>query len=297
MGCTVFATAMGLFSKNSNGQGVGPLDTCLTPPTPPGVPVPVPYINVTLAIDLESGSVTVKADKGPTSIGTGKSKTKKSSGDEPGSAVTKGVASFTNTGKGEFKTASFTVIIEGEGADCMGDMMAQNLQGALLNCIDPAALVLFAIALAAGDKLKPCPKNKPYNKSCRPEPDPTAEQMEAVDGKPCWECQRDSGSTTPIKPLWNTTRDENGKIVEKTDRDKQVRQRDGKTQERRDTEAMTHDHQPPIKVAWEMGGCHMDKDEFKKLFGKKETVRPHCRAHYKSQGSQAKAFGDNLGHG
>lgn len=290
MSCTVFATTMGFFSQNSGGQGVAPLDTCLTAPTPPAGPVPVPYVNVTFAKDLDTGSVTVKADKGIVSIGS-KGKTSKSTGDEPGNIMTKGVASLTNTGGAKFQTWSFTVLIEGDGVNCMGDMMIQNTDtsGTLMNCLDPAAIVQFAAALAQMDMLKPCPK--PYSKACRPDRDPSPEQTKEVDGKPCWECEK-LPDRQGKPPLWNTMFDENGKIVEKTDRDKQVRQRDKPGSK----EAMTHDHQPPLAVAWDMGGCHLkaSPDKFKELFEKKEMVKPHCRAHYMAQGRAIRGAANRL---
>lgn len=287
MSCTVFRTTMGLFSLNSGGQGVAPLDVCLTAPTPPAGPVPVPYVNLTFAKDLEKGTVTVKADKGIVAIQSD-GKVAKSNGDEPGNIMTKGVASMTNTGAATFATWSFTVLMEGQGTCAMGDLMNQNCNGTILNCLDPAAIVQFAAALAQLDMLKPC--DKPYDGSQRPpkNQDPSAEQTEAVDGKACWECNRDTGTTTP---LYNTTTDENGNVVENPKRKKMARQREGKTGGK---EAMTHDHQPPIGIAWNMGGCHMGEDKFKELFAKKEMVKPHCRAHACSQGGTVSAVKNQL---
>jgi hypothetical protein len=59
---------------------------------------------------------------------------------------------------------------------------------------------------------------------------------------------------------------------------------------------MTPDHQPPLCVAWAMGGCHLkpvppaDPSGFKKQMAKSSQVKPHCRRHSNSQGSQAAAY-------
>ena len=68
MGLTVYAENMGLFHKGSGGKGVAPADVCLSPPTPPAGPLPVPYVNNLMASDLAGGSSTVKMDGEPTAL-------------------------------------------------------------------------------------------------------------------------------------------------------------------------------------------------------------------------------------
>jgi hypothetical protein len=62
----------------------------------------------------------------------------------------------------------------------------------------------------------------------------------------------------------------------------------------RDQSAMTPDHQPPLCVAWAMGGCHLEPKNgnptgFQKQMAKPEMVKPHCRRHSNAQGSPAAA--------
>ena len=263
---------MGLWHQGANGTSPAPLDVCLTPPPPPAGPVPVPYVNVSISRNLKKGSKSVKIQAKPTAL-EGKSKTEPTNGDQPGTQGG-GVVSHKTTGAGEFTTWDFTVKIEGSGVACMGDIMTQNTNGTLKNCMDPAAIVQFAVALMMIDKLGPCDE-KYDTKKHRPSPDPTKEQTEAVDGKPCWECKRDDPNVT--EPAWNTRKNSSGKIVVDPTKD---------TMKTRGDKAMTHDHQPPLNIAWEMGGCHLGEDKFKELFSKKEMVVPHCDAHAKSQGGQ-----------
>lgn len=270
MTCSVHAAMMGFFSKNGGGKGIAPGDVCFTLPTPPAGPIPVPYINITFSADLVSGSKTVQADGSPTAL-EDKSKTSTSTGDEPGNQPG-GVMSARHKGEGVFSSWSFTVKIEGSGVACMGDMMKQNANGTVLNAIDPAALVLFAMALAAEGNLKPCGPDKPYKrKQCVA--DRPAAQRDAVNGKDCWECKQE-GAPNPGRYLASG--------------DSKLESTRGEDGEMEDKEYMTHDHQPPCSLAWELGGCHMDYDKFKALFAEPEMVRPHCRTHSNSQGTAVK---------
>ncbi|TIM32611.1 MAG: DUF4150 domain-containing protein [Mesorhizobium sp.] len=283
MSCTVFATTMGFFHQDSNGQCVAPGDVGLTPPPPPGGPLPVPYVNIAIARNLAKGSKSVKIQATPTAL-ENVSNVSTSSGDEPATQGG-GVVSHNTSGTATFTTWSFTVKVEGKGVCSHGDLTQQNNNGTIPNCLDPAAIVQFAVALFQLDMLKPCAE--PYNPDThRPDKDPSKAQEKAVDGKPCWECSRDHGET---KAVWNTV------STEKVGDVRQIKQ-EGAVMSR-GSEAMTHDHQPPLAVAWEMGGCHMGPAKFKELFDKPEMVKPHCQAHYRSQGSRAGAYARHLRRG
>jgi uncharacterized Zn-binding protein involved in type VI secretion len=67
---------------------------------------------------------------------------------------------------------------------------------------------------------------------------PNDEQYEAVRGQPCWQCGADDSY-------------------------------------KRDPEAMVPDHQPPMAIAWYMGGCQ-DPEAFEEWANDTETVKPHC---------------------
>lgn len=285
MGCTVFAENMGLFHRGSGGKGVAPGDVCLTPPPPPGGPIPVPYVNLLQASDLTKGSITVMIDGEPTALEDA-SEVSTSSGDEAGNQGG-GVVTHKTKGKGSFKNWCHSVKIEGKGVACHGHMMAQNTASDPPNCIDAAAVVSFKAFL--GDKAgKPCP---PYDRD-KHSPAITTEQNEAVKGKTCWECARQKAANEipltvdPNNPaaFGNWLRNES-----------EYMSRRGGAYASRDREAMTADHQPPLCVAWAMGGCHLEPTDgdptgFQKKMSQKDMVKPHCRRHSNSQGSQAAGY-------
>lgn len=286
MGCTVFAESMGFFHRGSGGKGVAPGDVCLTPPPPPGGPLPVPYVNMLQASDLAKGSKTVTIDGEPTALEDA-SEVSTSSGDEAGTQGG-GVVTHKTKGKGSFKSWCHSVKVEGKGVACHGHMMAQNTASDPPNCVDAAAVVTFKAFL--GDKAdKPCP---PYD-SEEHRPEITKEQDDAVKGKTCWECARQQAAgETPL-----TVDPQNPAAFGRWLRNPAEYQTrsDGKYANR-DQEAMTPDHQPPLCVAWALGGCHIEPkpDGFQKHMSKKEMVKPHCRRHSNAQGSPAAAYGRRL---
>jgi uncharacterized Zn-binding protein involved in type VI secretion len=300
MGLTVYAQNMGFFHKGSGGKGIAPGDVCMTPPPPPAGPIPVPYVNIAQASDLTKGSKTVKIDGEPTAL-EDVSECSTSSGNEPGSQPPKGVVTATNKGKASFKLWSFTVKVEGKGVCRHGDMMVQNTASDPPNCIDAAAMTQFKAILAEIDTSKPC---EDYVRGKHaPKPDPTPEQVKKVNGKPCWECKMVDPSLT--EAIWDTT-----KTLSATGENQYVKghlQVEPKPNPRvhgrsnEDGAGMTHDHQPPMNVAWKMGGCHMkpvapaDPTGFQKHFGSADAVVPHCSAHASSQGGTVRAYAADMG--
>jgi len=283
---------MGFFHKGSGGKGVAPGDVCLSPPPPPAGPVPVPYVNMLQASDLTKGSKSVKIEGEPTALEDA-SEISTSSGNEAGTQGG-GVVTHKTKGKGSFKSWCFSVKVEGKGVACHGNMMIQNTACDPPNCIDAAAVTKFKKLLGkkAGE---PCP---PYDRD-KHAPAITEEQEEAVKGKKCWECvrQRRAGQTPLTMNPQNPA--EYGNWL-RSDREYETRR--GGAYADRDREAMTPDHQPPLCVAWAMGGCHLkptdgDPTGFQKQMAKKSMVKPHCRRHSNSQGSQAGAYGRRIAAG
>lgn len=263
MGLTVFAEKMGLFHKGSNGKGIAPGDVCLSPPPPPAGPVPVPYVNILSASDLIKGSKSFKADGNPTALENA-SEISISTGNEPATpGLGAGVITHRIKGKGAFMLWSFTVKVEGKGVCRHGDMVGQNEASDPCNGLDGAALVSLMAKIPDDAKGKKCP---PYKRS-EHAPDINSKQDEAVHGEPCWECTE----------KWLPTEDD-------------YKTAGGGKFANRDRDAMTPDHQPPMKTAWENGACHLpepppaDPSGFKKHFAKAECVKPHCRKCACSQG-------------
>ncbi|SAK83653.1 hypothetical protein AWB82_05609 [Caballeronia glebae] len=176
MAVTVYAEGMGLFHRGSGGKGVAPGDVCLTPPPPPGGPLPVPYVNLASASDLQKGSETVKADGEPTAL-EDHSEVSTSTGNEAG---TQGgnVVTHKTSGKAYFELWSMTVKFEGKGVCRHGDMMGQNAGSKPVGALDKAALVKFKKKFRKRSKCARRYRRKGYG--------PTDKQTAHVKSKRCW---------------------------------------------------------------------------------------------------------------
>jgi uncharacterized Zn-binding protein involved in type VI secretion len=299
MGNSVYAEGMGFFHKGSGGQGIAPGDVCLSPPPPPAGPVPVPYVNMLSASDLIKGSKSVKIQGNPTALESS-SEIAMSTGNEPATpGLGAGVVTHKIKGKGTFKLWSFTVKVEGKGVDRHGDMMGQNEMSSPPNCIDAQALVDFKALLANLSKT-PCPDYKRADHG--PDPEPSPEQVKKVNGQPCWECKQSNPSLN--KAIYDTkaVKDAAGNSVYVNNvlqvAEKPNPQPHYRTNE--DGAGMTHDHQPPMNIAWKAGGCHLPPPPkakptgFQTHMSSKDAVKPHCRAHASSQGGTARGYANNM---
>jgi len=266
MALTVYSEGLGLFHKGSPGKGIAPADVCLSPPPPPTGPVPVPYVNTLSASDLAKGSKSVTVDGNPTAL-EDQSYVSTSSGDEAG---TQGgnVVTHKTKGKGYFKIWSFTVQIEGKGICRHGDGMGQNCASDPPGCVDMKALVSFLLKEEV--EIKPC--SKPYDRKALGLEETTPEQKDSVRGGPCWECNRDLPSGN-----WESITLASGAVKAKMS---------AYTSGLADNKQFIPDHQPPLNIAWSIGGCHMkpSPDAFKEWANSTQAVKPHCKTHSSSQG-------------
>ena len=103
-------------------------DTCLSPPSPPAGPVPIPYPNTSFASDTTKGTTTVMIS-GQEVMMKDQSTFKKSTGDE---AATKslgmGVVTHCIQGEASFVAWSMDVLFEGANVDRHLDQMMHNEQ-------------------------------------------------------------------------------------------------------------------------------------------------------------------------
>ena len=123
----VYANGREIACKASTGKSICAFpDVCLSPPSPPAGPVPIPYPNTGMATDTTSGSKTVTAH-GKEIMLKDRSFFKKSTGDE---AATKslgmGVVTHQIQGKVYFVMWSFNVKVEGENVVRHLDIMTHN---------------------------------------------------------------------------------------------------------------------------------------------------------------------------
>jgi len=127
MGCEVYADGMSIACKAADGKTIAAMpDVCLSPPTPPAGPVPIPYPNTATASDTTKGSKTVQIG-GQEVMLKNKSTFKKSTGDE---AATKslgmGVVSHQIQGEVNFCAWSMDVKFEGENVPRHLDLTLHN---------------------------------------------------------------------------------------------------------------------------------------------------------------------------
>jgi len=127
VGATVFANGMSIACKASSGKTTAAMpDVCLSPPSPPAGPVPIPYPNTASASDATKGSKTVQI-AGEEVMLKDKSTFKTSTGNE---AATKsfGMSVVTHQIQGEasFVAWSMDVKFEGENVPRHMDLMGHN---------------------------------------------------------------------------------------------------------------------------------------------------------------------------
>lgn len=127
MGHNVYANMMAIVAKSADGKAICAFpDVCLSPPTPPAGPIPIPYPNTGFASDTTQGSKTVKLAGKEVAL-KNQSYFSKSMGDE---AATKtlgmGVISHQITGKVYFNSWSMDVKIEGKNVCRHFDLTTHN---------------------------------------------------------------------------------------------------------------------------------------------------------------------------
>lgn len=125
----VYANGREIACKAAAGKTVAAFpDTCLSPPSPPAGPMPIPYPNSAFASDTTNGSKSVQIS-GQEVMLKDQSTFKKSTGDE---AATKslgmGVITHQITGEVSFSSWSMDVKIEGQNVDRHLDTTLHNEQ-------------------------------------------------------------------------------------------------------------------------------------------------------------------------
>lgn len=127
MGANVFANGREISGKASANKTIAAMpDVCMSPPSPPAGPIPIPYPNFAQASDTTGGSKKVKI--GNKEVGLkGKSSYKKSKGDEAATrSFGASVISHTIQGSAKHQAGSFDVKIEGSNVVRFGDITTGN---------------------------------------------------------------------------------------------------------------------------------------------------------------------------
>jgi uncharacterized Zn-binding protein involved in type VI secretion len=127
MGANVFANGLEISCKASDVHTMGAMpDVCLSPPSPPAGPVPIPYPNFSKASDTTDGSKTVKIRGKEVGL-KGKSSYKQSKGDEAATnSLGAGVLSHKIQGSVIHQAGSMNVKVEGCNVFRFGDLTTGN---------------------------------------------------------------------------------------------------------------------------------------------------------------------------
>jgi len=131
MSCNVFANGNEVACKAGSGKVIAAFpDVCLSPPSPPAGPIPVPYPDSSFSKDTKSGTKKVKI-KNKEAMKKNKSFYKSSPlGDEAATrSFGAGVVTHTITGKTHFVMWSMDVKYEGDNVDRHIDITTSNHQG------------------------------------------------------------------------------------------------------------------------------------------------------------------------
>jgi hypothetical protein len=123
----VFANGREVSAKADANQSIAAMpDICLSPPSPPAGPIPIPYPNFSQASDTSDGTTTVKI-AGKEVGQKNKSNYKTSKGDEAATrTLGMGLVTHTIQGKTQHAAWSFDVKFEGENAIRHMDLTTHN---------------------------------------------------------------------------------------------------------------------------------------------------------------------------
>jgi hypothetical protein len=158
MGATVFANGMSIACKVSSGKTTAAMpDVCLSPPSPPAGPIPIPYPNTASASDTDKGSKTVEIGGQPVML-KDSSEFKTSTGNEAATRnLGMGVVTHKIQGVATFVAWSMDVKFEGENVPRHMDLMGHNEA-----CNDPTSTPPwpFLDSASLADSNHPCVKSK-----------------------------------------------------------------------------------------------------------------------------------------
>jgi Toxin PAAR-like domain len=128
MGCEVYANCDEIACKAGDGKVIAAFpDVCLTPPSPPAGPIPVPYPDTSFSKDMQNGSKTVKIKNQPIMLKDQSFYKTSPLGDEAATrGLGAGVITHVITGKTYFVMWSMDVKVEGKNVDRHLDLTTSN---------------------------------------------------------------------------------------------------------------------------------------------------------------------------
>ncbi len=128
MGCEVYANGDEIACKAGDGKVIAAFpDVCLSPPSPPAGPVPIPYPDTSFSKDMQNGSKTVMIkDKEIMLKDQSFYKTSPLGNEAATNGLGAGVITHVITGKTYFVAWSMDVQFEGQNVDRHTDMTTSN---------------------------------------------------------------------------------------------------------------------------------------------------------------------------
>jgi Toxin PAAR-like domain len=135
MGCEVYANCNEIACKAGDNKVIAAFpDVCLSPPSPPAGPVPVPYPNTSFSRDLQNGSKTVKIKGQPVMLKDQSFHKTAPLGDEAATnGLGAGVITHVITGKTYCIAWSMDVKFEGLNVDRHTDLTTSNHASPMAN--------------------------------------------------------------------------------------------------------------------------------------------------------------------
>jgi hypothetical protein len=135
MSCEVYANGDELACKAGDGKVIAAFpDVCLSPPSPPAGPLPVPYADTSFCKDMQSGSKTVMIKDQEVMLKDSSFYKTSPLGDEAATnGLGAGVITHVITGKTYFVAWSMDVQFEGQNVDRHTDMTTSNHASPMAN--------------------------------------------------------------------------------------------------------------------------------------------------------------------
>ncbi len=159
MGCEVYANDNEIACKAGDGKVIAAFpDVCLSPPSPPAGPIPVPYPDTSFSKDMQRGSKTVQIKGKPVMLKDQSFYKTSPLGDEAATrGLGAGVITHVITGKTYFISWSMDVKFEGQNVDRHIDPTTSNHASLIGNVMAPMVNIAMRALGWIREKLGKCP--------------------------------------------------------------------------------------------------------------------------------------------
>lgn len=166
MGCEVYANGDEIACKAGDGKVIAAFpDVCLSPPSPPAGPIPVPYPDTSFSKDMQNGSKTVMIKDKEVMLKDHSFYQTSPLGDETATkGLGAGVVTHVITGKTYFVAWSMDVQFEGQNVDRHTDLTTSNHASPIANVPAPFPNMAAFIQAMVEAGICPCCKGLAHSK-------------------------------------------------------------------------------------------------------------------------------------